>query len=445
MIDVRAATLFRISTDIVRWNPIKSSRILEDLRRFGVAARNEPHRPFVRYVLRDLVRYGLGLVRPIEGETLSRAALAAAWLARAQDATGEGGLSYGYFPCRPNSGWQAAYPEATGYAIPTLFEYAAVTGDEEYRRRAIEMTQWETRCQMTSGAIYGGIVRAQEQGVAVAFNTGMVLLGFSAAYRHTRQPCLLDNARKAAEFLLHDVGPDGNFRSHGPFVAQNTTIKTYTCLCAWPLYLTAEDTGDERYSDAALRVGDAALQQQHQSGWFANNCLSNRVEVPLLHTIGYTLQGLLELGIISGRAKYVDATIRAVEPLLAHCGRGFLHGRWYADWQPAAFSSCLTGSAQIAVVCYRLADHTGDKRYRVAADRVLNYLKGLQPVAYDVPDVIGGIGGSFPLIGSYMRFGYPGWATKFYLDALLWQERFCRRDRELAIEVETKPLTVSVP
>ena len=59
---------------------------------------------------------------------------------------------------------------------------------------------------------------------------------------------------------------------------------------------------------------------------------------------------------------------RGVDPLLPCCARGFLHGRWYQDWQPAAFSSCLTGSAQIAVVCYRLAEHTGDARYREAAD-----------------------------------------------------------------------------
>ena len=27
--------------------------------------------------------------------------------------------------------------------------------------------------------------------------------------------------------------------------------------------------------------------------------------------------------------------------------------------------------------------------------------------------------GSFPVWGSYMRFGLPNWAAKFYLDALL--------------------------
>ena len=43
--------------------------------------------------------------------------------------------------------------------------------------------------------------------------------------------------------------------------------------------------------------------------------------------------------------------------------KGFLPGCSYSDWKPAAFSSCLTGSAQIAVVCYRLFEQTGDVKY----------------------------------------------------------------------------------
>lgn len=377
----------------------------------------------------DLLRYSVGSVQPIQGETLERAGLAAAWLARAQDATSGGGLSYGYLPFRPTPGWQPAYPETSGYTIPTLFDYAGLTGCEEYHLRAIKMARFVTTCQMPSGAIYGGTERPVPEGVPVAFNTGMVLLGLIAAFRHTRDERFLACARTAAEFLLNDLRADGNFRSHGPFVHENAT-KTYTCLCAWPLWCAAEDTHDTRFQEAACRVADGALAQQHRSGWFANNCLSPRLHAPLLHTIGYTLQGLLELGIRSGQAKYVDAVRRGVDPLLPHCARGFLHGRWYCDWQPAAFSSCLTGSGQIAVVCYRLADYTGEARYRVAADSVLNYLKPLQRAAGSDPGIVGAIGGSFPLTGAYMRLGLPGWATKFYLDALIWQYRARSHGRE---------------
>jgi uncharacterized protein YyaL (SSP411 family) len=249
----------------------------------------------------------------------------------------------------------------------------------------------------------------------------MVLHGFTAAYRATKEQACLDGLRQAAEFLLRDLDEHGYFRSHGPFVAPGA-IKTYTGLCGWALHRAGEDLGDQRCLDASRRVADAVLRQQNVDGWFDNNCLSEHVGAPLLHTIGYTLQGLLELGISCGEERYVAAVVRAVDKLLPRCASGFLHSRWDADWEPKGFSSCLTGAAQLAVVCYRLAQWTGDSRYRDAADAVLNYLKALQSMNSPDPGVVGALGGSFPLAGAYMRFGFPEWATKYLLDALMWQE-----------------------
>jgi hypothetical protein len=378
-------------------------------------------RRFVRYVIRDLHRYVANTPVPVEGETIGRASLAARWLARAQDATSDGGFSHGYFPLEAG-GWRDSYPETTGYTIPTLFAYAAAAGEPEFRERAGRMARFLVCCQLPSGAVYGGVVGSAEPRVPVVFNTGMALLGFLAARHHMGEPAFARCIRKAADFLAGDIDGHGYFRSHGPRVHEGD-IKTYTCLCAWPLYLAGREFAEDSYCRAALRVGDAALRQQRDNGWFEHNCLGRRVDAPLLHTIAYTLQGLLELGIASGERRFVDGAQRGVNGLLGHCASGFLHGRWFADWQPASFWSCLTGSAQVALVCYRLAAHTGELRYRRAADAVLNYLKALQPTpSADVdPDIVGGIGGSFPLIGSYMPNGFPGWATKFYLDALLQQ------------------------
>jgi hypothetical protein len=420
----------------------KSSRIhgpiaLRDFRRAALAVLDRDRRAFVGHVLADLFAYLLDRIHPVAGETMPRAAAAARWLARAHDVTGRSGLSYGYFPCRESRGWRAAYPETTGYTIPTLFEFAARAGQDEFRARAIELARWEIGCQMASGAIPGGEYRPQSPGIAASFNTGMVLHGFSAAYRHTGGAEFAEAARRAADFLTGDINAEGYFRSHGAFVAQSV-IKTFSCLCAWPLYLVSEDLHDERYATAARRIADAALRQERQDGWFANNCLSARLHAPFLHTIGYTLQGLLELGIASGREEYVAPVVRAIERLLPRCEAGFLHSRWYADWEPAAFTSCLTGSAQIAVVCYRLAEHTGDARYQRAADALVNYLKALQLMASPDANIVGALGGSFPLVGAYIRLGYPQWATKYFLDALLHQDAF-QRHRADALAISTTP------
>jgi uncharacterized protein YyaL (SSP411 family) len=361
-----------------------------------------------------------GSHKPVQGQTLDRAKAALGWLLLAQDRAGDGGIAYGYFPCDVEDGWRASYPETTGYIIPTLLDSAELFGDEELARRALRAAEWEISVQMPSGAVQGGIICAPSQQTPAAFNTGMVLHGWTAAFRATDDKKFLIAARRAAEFLVGDLAADGYFRTNGQFVAPDA-IKTYNCLCAWALYRLGEDTREERYQRAAVTVIEAALRQQQANGWFANNCLT-RPEAPLVHTIAYTLQGILEVALLSKRADFVAAVQRGLDPLLAKLSpEGFLPGRFYSSWEPAAISSCLTGCAQVAIVSYRLAQNTGQLHYGEAGDRLVNFLKAMQETHSSNPAINGALPGSFPLFGEYMAGGYPNWATKYLLDALLLQ------------------------
>lgn len=378
---------------------------------------------FAGIALRDHMRFLLNSAEPIDGQTWDRARAAAAWLIRAQDATPDDGVSHGFSPCERQPGWAVSYPETTGYIIPSILQFARMDRNDEYRDRALRMARWEAEIQMPSGAVQGGRVCAPEHRSPCAFNTGMVLDGWSAAYRASGDAMFLEAGRRAADFLVEDLTPQGYFRTNGAFVA-DTGIKTYNVLCAWSLYRMGQDAEDEHYRNAAIAIVMAALRQQRANGWFANNCLT-RPDAPLLHTICYALQGVLEVGILDRRDDFIEAVKRGVEPLLSRVtDKGFLHGRYYADWEPASVSSCLTGSAQFAVVCYRLHEQTGENQYRLCADRVVNFLKAMQVVGSPVEGVNGALAGSFPLFGSYMTGGYPNWATKYFLDALMWQERF---------------------
>lgn len=379
--------------------------------------------PFVRLLLNDSMRFMLWTVQPIRGETLERAEAAAGWLLRAQAATADDGVSYGYFPYGSGNGWRNSYPETTGYIISTLIEYTKTTGDGRFAEAALRMARWEVSVQMKSGAVQANARCSPEDQVAAAFNTGMVLDGWSTAFRFSQDERFLKAGQRAGDFLVGDMNEQGYLQSHGKNEALRS-IKTFTCLCAWPLYRLSEDTGNDRYRIAAIKIVEAALKQQQGNGWFANNCLS-RHEAPLLHTIGYTLQGILEVGIFAKRDDFVDAVQRGIDSLLVQMSSdGFLPGRFYSDWKPAAFSSCLTGSAQIAVVCYRLFEHTGDVKYRGAADSLLNLLKALQLIDTPITGVQGALSGSFPIVGGYQMLGYPNWATKYYLDALMCQQKF---------------------
>ena len=418
---MRLGTGARILADLsrrgLRENYWELSRMAGRLARL---ARPE-NRVFRGRVLRELGWYLTGGPAPIRGQSPERARAAVEWLCRAQDAGGDGGVAQGYFPCDGPRAWRPSYPETTGYIITSLLGFADRYGDDAVRQRALRMARWEIAVQMDSGAVQAGTVCAPERQVAAIFNTGMVLDGWVTAYEATEDTQYLKAGDRAADFLVGDLGEDGHFRSHGSHVTMDR-IKTYNCLCAWALYRHGVNRQESRYRDAAVVAVQAAVGQQTSRGWLRDNCLT-RPEAPLLHTIGYSLQGILEVGVLAGRRDFVDAAVRGVEPVLARMQpSGFLHGRFYEDWEPAGWSSCLTGSAQLAVVCYRLHQVTGSAAYRTAADRIVDYLKPLQAIRTADPGVNGALGGSFPLLGSYMTAGYPNWATKYLLDALMLQD-----------------------
>jgi hypothetical protein len=377
---------------------------------------------FRKIVTRDLLRFITGTTKPVHGESRDRARAGVAWLLRAQDATSDGGVSYGYFPCSNERGWQPSYPETTGYIMPTLLDFAKLENTEVLMKRAIVMASWEADIQMPSGAVQGGRLRAPEDQTPSAFNTGMVLHGWARMLAESAVPGIAEAGDKAARFLVDDISEAGYFRTNGEFVSADV-VKIYNALCAWALHLFGDVTGQREYTDAAIRVIEAAIRQQADNGWIRDNCLV-RAEAPLTHTIGYTLQALLEVGLLSGREDFVTAAVRGIDPVVRLVDeRGMLRGRFYSDWKPALFSSCLTGSAQLAIVMYRLYEHLGFSTYRECADRLVDYLKAMQVIDSGDEGIDGALAGSFPILGSYMTRGYPNWATKYLVDALILQEQ----------------------
>ena len=378
---------------------------------------------FRHHVQRDFARFLLGRTRPVSGENEKRERAAVEWILRAQCATPDDGVSLGYFPCSADrTRWRPSYPETTGYIITSLLAFARRYGEDRAREAALRMARWEASIQMQSGAVQGGPVVARDRQTPAAFNTGMVLDGWCSAYELTKDSALLGAARRAADFLVDDLDAAGYYRTNGAFVTSGE-IKTYTCLCAWAVHRLGDLLDEARYRAAAVRSVEAALRQQETNGWFAHNCLT-RSDAPLTHTLGYTLQGILEVGACAKRDDFVAAVERTMVAVIPNIREnGFLPGMFFADWRPATLSSCLTGSAQIAIVGYRLHEVTRKAQYLAAADRLTDFLKAVQALDSADQNVNGALAGSFPIFGDYMRGGYPNWATKYLLDALMAQQR----------------------
>ncbi len=340
---------------------------------------------------------------------------AMSWLSRAQDAVAGGGVSYGYSLF---SGWLPPYPETTGYCIPTFLAYANHTGEQKYRRRAERMADWELSVQLASGGIPGSWWVPNNSSDPVSFDTGQVIQGWCALYEETQDPRLLDASIRAANWLLKAQRPDGTWEDRAPGRSR-PTVFAFNTRTSWVLLDLARITGNDAYRHAALRNLEWTLQQQTSNGWFRSAGFGPN-ELPLTHTLGYVLEGLLECWERTKYSQLLDAVRRATARVLeAYRNHSFLPAFVNSDGKSRGRSACVTGCAQMARVWLLLGAIDGDPHVSEAGLKLLNQVKTWQILGSQDKEIEGALPGSFPIYGSYEALRFPNWGVKFFCDALL--------------------------
>ncbi len=338
-----------------------------------------------------------------------------AWLCRAQDMSGVGGVSAAF---RLSGGWDVPYPETSGYIIGTFLTAARIVEDKSLSDRARRIGDWEIFIQAPSGGVYsrpgGGATRV--------FNTGQVILGWCALFEQTKDDRYLAAACRAGKYLVSLQELDGTWRRDtycGP--------RTYHARTDWGLLRLAKLTGDSIYAESAKRNLKWVLAQRQENGWFKNCGFHDAA--PITHVIDYTLIGLLECALLDSTvfdqspaaliAESASAICRIIETAKISGVPGMIPGSFDQRWISCDNHSCLTGSAQLAYTLFRLYGLTGVSRYESCADRLIAALKCTQILSGSVADVCGGLPGSFPMSRGYLPNSFPNWGAKFFADALL--------------------------
>ena len=334
------------------------------------------------------------------------------WLKRAQDAGTDRGVAYGVMF---GQDFDASYPETTGYICQTFVQQAQVSGDTDLLRRAIEMADWEIAIQLPEGAVMGGRINAHP--TPAVFNTGMVLLGWSALIGRTGEDRFKQAARRASDWLVSIQETDGTWvRGHSQYSNAGSTL--YNVKAAWGLCEAGKALGEERYIRAAVRNAEYCLSRQMPNGWLPDCCLSDPL-LPLLHTLAYSMQGLIGIGKITGRGDLIDCARRLADAEIRIMrSDGFIPGRQDSTFRPAVEWCCLTGSAQTSMVWSELYLLTHEEKYRAAVLRINRYLMARHDIRNPDLRLRGGVPGSWPVWGDYGRLRILNWATKFLVDAL---------------------------
>jgi len=315
------------------------------------------------------------------------------WICAAQDANPGGGVS-GWYSLK--DGWGDPYPETTGYIITSMLALGNFKNIQDCIKRAIAMADWEIDVQLNSGAVRGGTLRTDPS--PAVFNTGQVVFGWVRAYQETADEKYIYAAKCAAEWLLNVQDYDGAWRR---FLSPLTTslVCTFNSRTAWSLVLLGQVIGEEKYIDSGQKNLEWCLTQQQPDGWFRNNSFSPN-EIPLLHTIGYVIEGLLEAGILLQSSRFIDSATLALESLLEHLGKdGHLWGRYDSGWKSTTRWRCLTGEAQIALSLLKLYELTREEKYFNGGKLINEQLMNFQVLNSGKAEVIGGVKGSHPIWG----------------------------------------------
>lgn len=372
--------------------------------------------------MRAAIRDALGIRYSVADNT-GHLSAAMSWLCAAQDATADGGVSAFYDVVEGI--WAPSYPETTGYIIPTFFDYACFSGDDAYKTRAIRMADWLLTLQLDCGAFPMGPLWTHLDRIPMVFDTGQIIHGLVRAFEETGDPRYVEAANRAGDWLVKVQETDGSWQK---FTFLGYT-HTYNTRVAWALLQLGQVSQNETHRQGALRNLSWALTQQTPDGWFHNAGFRPDDE-PHIHTIAYTISGLLESGALLADRQLIGAARLAADALRDRQAEvGYLRGTYGPGWQSCVNWSCLTGDVQMALVWFRLYEMTDDDSYLEAALKANHYVKQVQPRNSGLLGVDGGIAGSFPIYGGYHPYLYLNWAAKFFVDSLLLEER-CRYSKE---------------
>ncbi len=336
-------------------------------------------------------------------------AAATEWLLSAHAAAGHGGYAHTYHLVL---GWRPACAETTGTIVPSLLETYRMLGDQRLYRSAAAALRWLKGIQRDDGGFSG--LDGRRPSVSA---TGQALAGFNHVRRHFSHFPVEDGQRRAATWLVSVQAADGSFRCH----ARSGQPRSRDVCVGAALIDAGQQLEEPRFVAAGLRNLRWTLARQADNGFFRHAAGDDGP--PFLHSLVQVLAGLLDGWALTGEQAALNGARRFADGLLERArDDGVPFGCYDERYRPQGEERCLPGLAQWSAVCQRLATLGLDAAYARQARASLDYLKTRQYLSHH-PHLHGGLPGSDPVHGRYLRLAIPNWGVRAFIDALLAQIR----------------------
>lgn len=326
--------------------------------------------------------------------------------------TGGSSAYYSQF-FNPIKGWSEAYPETTGYLIPTLFEAKKYINNSDIETTAYNLADWILSLQSDDGALPGGLIGGKLE--KSNFNTGQMIIGLADAYERSKLDKYKNAVIKASKWLADNQDKDGSWSK---FHYNSTFFPSYYTRVAWPMIIGGKLNDDQDVINSAVKTLDL-IQSKKKKNAFVEDAAFTKDKPAFLHTIAYTIRGFLEAGELLNRDDYFNTAYKwAIKLFRKYELKKRLAGAYFDNYREVNYYRCLTGEAQMCIIWSKIFEKTNDLRLLNVTTKVLDELCDLQPKSNGPFLKRGGLKGSHPYWGRYIAFRQPNWATKFFVDAL---------------------------
>lgn len=338
--------------------------------------------------------------------------LSAEWLLMSQAKSGDDGYSRLYSVLRRC--WDKGYIETTGYIIPTMLGLYKVYGDEKYLNSALKAGRWLLQVQNKDGS-FSDI----DENVRQVFDTGQCIDGLLEIYNFTGLEVYLDSAVRACKWLQEVQELDGSWIKY----AFNSLPHTYYSRVSASVLKVAVKTDDLSLKEVANKNISWILGKQLDNGYFSNSGFTIK-HPPLLHTIVYVLEGLLDSYDLTKDSKILNAVIKNANKFkFRNLNKEIvLLGEYDENFNPKCTYKCITGLAQWAGVALRLYELTRHSEFLECAMLSIYYLKSKQ-LSYG-KNLLGGFYASAPPSGDYAPYQLVNWNNKFFIDTMLLYKKY---------------------
>lgn len=319
----------------------------------------------------------------------------------------------------PVKGWSNAYPETTGYIIPTLYDSKKYDKKfKEYEKLASDLTKWLISIQNSDGSFTGSLYNKKNKSSQSVFNTAQIIIGLCRSFEEKGEQHIFDSLTKSSLWLVQEQNPDGSWDLGNYIPGFNPS---YYTRVAWPMIMAGKILKNNDIVISAKKTLDLISDRICKNS-FVNDCGFKKGKPAFLHTIAYTIRGFLESSFILNNKKYFDIAYNFAEKLMvSYEVNGKINGELNNKFKSNNNYRCLTGEAQMAIIWLKIFDKKNDVRFLNASLKIIDSLCESQ-INRSIFFTKGGICGSKPYYKDYMRFRQPNWATKFFIDAIILEK-----------------------